>query len=104
MHHYLMIRQPQMCFPQSILYIYNAEYHRDYSKKRACATLYVAKLCIHKQYELLENIKAIQAVTSRVRVPMGWIFFNLLNPSSHTMSLGSTQPLTEMSTWNLPGG
>jgi hypothetical protein len=27
-----------------------------------------------------------------------------LNPSSCTMALGSTQPLTEMSTRNLPGG
>jgi hypothetical protein len=25
------------------------------------------------------------------------------NPSSHTLALGSTQPLTEMSTRNLPG-
>jgi hypothetical protein len=31
-------------------------------------------------------------------------FFNLPNPSSRTMTLGSTQPLTEMSTKNLPGG
>jgi hypothetical protein len=31
-------------------------------------------------------------------------FFNLPNPSSRTMALGSTQPLTEMSTTNLPGG
>jgi hypothetical protein len=31
-------------------------------------------------------------------------FFNLPNPSSRTMALGSTQPLTEMSTKNLPGG
>jgi hypothetical protein len=31
-------------------------------------------------------------------------FFNLPNRSSHTMALGSTQPLTEMSTRNLPGG
>jgi hypothetical protein len=31
-------------------------------------------------------------------------FFNLPNPSSRTMTLGSTQPLTEMSTRNLPGG
>jgi hypothetical protein len=27
-----------------------------------------------------------------------------MNPSSRTMALGSTQPLTEMSTKNLPGG
>jgi hypothetical protein len=31
-------------------------------------------------------------------------FFNLSNPSSHTMALGSTQPLTEMSSRNLPVG
>jgi hypothetical protein len=31
-------------------------------------------------------------------------FFNLPNPSSRTVSLGSTQPLIEMSTRNLPGG
>jgi hypothetical protein len=31
-------------------------------------------------------------------------FFNLPSPSSHTTVLGSTQPLTEMSTKNLPGG
>jgi hypothetical protein len=31
-------------------------------------------------------------------------FFNLSNPSSRTMDLGSTQPLTEMSTRNIPGG
>jgi hypothetical protein len=31
-------------------------------------------------------------------------FFNLPNPSIRTMALGSTQPLTEMSAKNLPGG
>jgi hypothetical protein len=31
-------------------------------------------------------------------------FFNLPNPSSRTLALGSTQPLTEMNTNNLPGG
>jgi hypothetical protein len=31
-------------------------------------------------------------------------FFNFPKPSSRTMALGSTQPLTEMSTRNLPGG
>jgi hypothetical protein len=30
------------------------------------------------------------------------VFFNLRNPSSRSMALGSTQPLTEMSTRNLP--
>jgi hypothetical protein len=31
-------------------------------------------------------------------------FFNRPNLSRRTMALGSTQPLTEMSTRNLPGG
>jgi hypothetical protein len=31
-------------------------------------------------------------------------FFNLPNPSSCTMPLGLTQPLTEMNTRNLSGG
>jgi hypothetical protein len=31
-------------------------------------------------------------------------FFNSPNPSSRTMALESTQPLTEMSTRNIPGG
>jgi hypothetical protein len=30
-------------------------------------------------------------------------FFDLPNPSSRTMALGSTDPLTEMNTTNLPG-
>jgi hypothetical protein len=30
-------------------------------------------------------------------------FFNLPNPSSRSMGLGSTKPLAEMSTNNLPG-
>jgi hypothetical protein len=41
---------------------------------------------------------------SRDRVPMRWMFFNLPNPSSRNLALGSIQPLTEMSTRNLPGG
>jgi hypothetical protein len=31
-------------------------------------------------------------------------FFNVPNPSSRNMALGSTQPLTEMSTTNFHGG
>jgi hypothetical protein len=31
-------------------------------------------------------------------------FFNLPNPSSRTVAMGSIQPLTEMSTGNLPWG
>jgi hypothetical protein len=31
-------------------------------------------------------------------------FFDLPNPSSRTVALGSTQPLTEMSSRKFPGG
>jgi hypothetical protein len=31
-------------------------------------------------------------------------FFNRLNPSSRTIALGSTEPITEMSTSHIPGG
>jgi hypothetical protein len=47
----------------------------------------------------------LQAGRSRVGVLMRSLdFFNLPNPSNHTVALGSTQPLTEMNTRNLPGG
>jgi hypothetical protein len=46
----------------------------------------------------------LQAGRSPVRVSDEVDFFNLPNPSSCTMALGSTEPLTEMSTRNLPGG
>jgi hypothetical protein len=46
----------------------------------------------------------LQAGRSPVRVPVEVDFFNLPDPSSRTMALGSTQPLTKMSTRNLPGG
>jgi hypothetical protein len=41
----------------------------------------------------------LQAGRSPVEVDI--FFFKLPNPSSRTMALGSTQPLTEMSTRNL---
>jgi hypothetical protein len=46
-------------------------------------------------------------LTSRkvaVSSPDEVVFFNLPNPSSCTKALGWTQPLTEMSSRNLPGG
>jgi hypothetical protein len=48
--------------------------------------------------------KMLQAGRLPVRVPNEVDFFNLPNPSSRTMALVSTQPLTKMSTRNLPGG
>jgi hypothetical protein len=47
----------------------------------------------------------LQAGRSWVRFPMrSWNFFNLPNPFSRTVALGSTQPLTEMSNRMIPGG
>jgi hypothetical protein len=47
----------------------------------------------------------LQAVMLRGLIPDEIIgFFNWPNPSGRTMALGSTQPLTEMSIRNLPGG
>jgi hypothetical protein len=46
----------------------------------------------------------LQAGRSLVQVPYEVDFFNLPNPTSRTMALRLTQPLTEMSTRNLPGG
>jgi hypothetical protein len=46
----------------------------------------------------------LQAGRSRVRFPMRSLdFFSWPNPSSRTIALGPTQPLTEMSTRNVPG-
>jgi hypothetical protein len=46
----------------------------------------------------------LQTGRSPVRIPDEVDFFNLPNPSSRTMALGWTQPLTEISTRKLPGG
>jgi hypothetical protein len=46
----------------------------------------------------------LQAGWSPVQVPDEVDFFNLPNPCSCTMALGSTQPLTEMSNRNFHGG
>jgi hypothetical protein len=46
----------------------------------------------------------LKAGRSPVRAPDEVDFFNLPNPSSRIVTPGSTQPLTEMSIRNLPGG
>jgi hypothetical protein len=46
----------------------------------------------------------LQAGRSPVRIPDEVDIFNLPDSCSSAMALGSTQPLTEMSTRNLPGG
>jgi hypothetical protein len=46
----------------------------------------------------------LQAGRSPVQVPDEVDFFNLPNPSSYIMALGSTQTLIEVSTRNHPAG
>jgi hypothetical protein len=46
----------------------------------------------------------LHAQRLRVPFPMRVTYFQSPNPSSRTMAPGSTQPLTEMRTRNLPGG
>jgi hypothetical protein len=46
----------------------------------------------------------LQAGRLRFPSPDEVDFFNLPNPSSRTMALGSSQPLTEMSTRIIPEG
>jgi hypothetical protein len=45
----------------------------------------------------------LQTGRSSVPVPDEVDFFNLPNPSSRTMALGSTQSVTEINTRNFPG-
>jgi hypothetical protein len=53
---------------------------------------------------VVDWVTMLQARRSQVWFPMLSLdFFDLPNPSSCTMVLGLTQPLTEISTRNLPG-
>jgi hypothetical protein len=60
---------------------------------------YLVSNCVHLQGHYATRLKIAGSISDEV---IG--FFNLPNPSSRIMALGSTQPLTEMSTRNLPGG
>jgi hypothetical protein len=60
-----------------------------------CFTLSKTKKCIYSSV----NVDLALHLNLRVGVPIKSLnFFNLPNPSSCTMALGLTQPLTEMST------
>jgi hypothetical protein len=63
---------------------------------KMCLIETYSKICIGKHLDLV----SISFLQSYVVIR----FFNWPNPSNRTMALGSTQPLTEMSTRNLPGG
>jgi hypothetical protein len=68
------------------------------------ALLLLLLLLLGARVSVVGSGTMLQAGRSRDRFPMRWIFFCLRNTSSRTMALGSTQPLTEMSTRNLSGG
>jgi hypothetical protein len=63
------------------------------------------KYSVTEKFSILHWGTMLQAGRSRVRFPMRSLdVFNLANFSSLTLALGSTQPLTELSTRNIPGG
>jgi hypothetical protein len=46
----------------------------------------------------------LQTGRSPIRVPDDVDFFNIPNPSSHTLAQGLTEPITKMNTRKFPGG
>jgi hypothetical protein len=86
---------------------------RFFSQVHYCYSLAVEELKLHtlriewRQQYLRGNVigwdTMLQAGRSWVQVPMRSLifFFNLPNPSTLTLALGSTQPLTEMGTRNI---
>jgi hypothetical protein len=87
---YIQARFSQPTTLQSILIL---SYHLCFSLLRI-----QTKICIWlRDYATSRKVEgsALDEVTG---------FFNWPNPSSRIMALGSTQPLTEMRTSNLPGG
>jgi hypothetical protein len=58
----------------------------------------------------LEGVhKRLEELQCTIQIKVTWytllqLLLDWPNPSGHAVALGSTQPLTEMSTRNLPGG
>jgi hypothetical protein len=88
-------------FPQFIRE--NAEYDHELRWICWCARVFLRKPKV-TVFRGNTHTLMLQAGKSRVRFPISLVFRNFHNPSSRTMALGSTQPLTEMSTRNLPVG
>jgi hypothetical protein len=61
-------------------------------------------VCVGARGSVVDSGTMLQAGRSPVRVQDEVNFFSIPNPSSHTVAMGSTQPLTELSTSNLPAG
>jgi hypothetical protein len=89
-----------------ILYLDNVQLHHE---------KLVLRWMQHKLIKFYNNILCtrggvvgwgtmLEAGGSQFRVPMRFDFLNWPNSSRRNMSLASTQPLTEISTRNLPGG
>jgi hypothetical protein len=57
-----------------------------------------------KNYNILKDAPAPRIFYFKILYILGYIRVHFFNPSNRTMALGSIQPLTEMSTRNLPGG
>jgi hypothetical protein len=85
--------------------------HREFRKNRAFSVCNIdVKLILNwKSSDSLicradEKKKNIMSVSRGFDSRWGHWILNWPNPSSRTVALGSTHPLTEMSTRNLPGG
>jgi hypothetical protein len=59
---------------------------------------------IHRQRSWLRHYAASRRAAGSSPEEVSFFFFNLPNPSSRTMAMVTTQPLTKMSTRNFPGG
>jgi hypothetical protein len=68
------------------------------SRRPFCASYTCRSVNCLKLIESVENNSSVASILIEV---IG--YFELTNRSSRTVALGSTQPLTEMSTRNLPG-
>jgi hypothetical protein len=75
----------------------NGKYHRQHTRRfpRTERSLMCGHICWSSNHFLRQTVT--ESITNIQ-------FFNWPNPSSRTMALGPTQPVTEMSTRNLPGG
>jgi hypothetical protein len=98
--------------PQDSGVFFNWSFHKAVGLPMSLSAFGLHKLLILVVYSLAFGAGGsvvgwdtmLQVGRSSVRVPDEVDFFNLSNPSSRTVVLGLTQPLTEMSTRNFPAG
>jgi hypothetical protein len=111
-----MIAVKSYCFLEidSIYSKHRVEYGTtvyDYASFTSHSMLRMLETSVFKgDYSIIWMIYHPESVTEESKIIFGTSgayevdFFNWPNPSSRTMALVSTQPLTDMSTRNLPGG